>query len=248
MYEGERMDVPDVREDFNAGTLRLALENGYPVLTPSGTFVPDARAAWLVKAVEAEQVARQVSRNDPGWFHASSLGKPDEELVALYRGEAPYEPFDARKLRVFDVGHNRDGAWKRYIQEAGITIAEDGHREMRLPWLRLRGECDEIVYDPHGRLTLIEIKTKAQHLFAKLGEPDPDHFLQVHAYMGGMGIHQAIILYEAKNDQSLRAFYVPFDGGVWDTIVQRLRRLRAVAEGDASAERDNVTPMIKSVK
>lgn len=227
---------PDNLIAFREGTRRLAVENGYPVLTADGTFVADARAAWLIEAIEQAQVALQIPRHDPGWFHASSLGGTDADLLASYSGLATREVFDARKLRVFDLGHDRDRSIKRYIQEAGIAIAPDGHREMVLPWLRLRGECDEIVYDPSGRLCIVENKTKAQHLFAKLNAPDEGHVLQVHAYMGGLGIHQSIILYEAKNDQHWKAFYVPFEPGTWDNIVARLRRLRRLAEENATEQ------------
>lgn len=228
--------------DFREGTRRLALEGGYPVLTSAGTFIPDARAAWLLEAVEDWHVRSQVPRADPGWFHASSLGKADEELVAEYLGEI-HEPHDAKRLRVFDLGHNRDAAWKEYLRAAGLTIAQTGHRAMKLEWLRLSGECDEIVVDPEGKLCLVELKTKAQHLFAKLSEPDAAHRLQVNAYMGGMGIHQAIVLYEAKNDQAVKVFYVPFDGDVWDSTVARLQRLRREAEGELSSAQVESEPV-----
>ena len=51
--------------------------------------------------------------------------------------------------------------------------------------------------------------------------------------MGGMNIDQAIILYENKGNQAIKAFYVPLDEGVWRDIVNRLLRLRAeIEEGD----------------
>lgn len=216
--------------EFQAGTRELAMYAGYPVLTPTGTFVPDARAAWLVEAVEEWHVSTQRPRTDKGWFHASSLGKTDEELIAQYRGEDA-ETHDARKLRIFDLGHNRDKAWKGYLLEAGLShVEDDSHRLMRLNWLRLTGECDDIAMDPQGRLCIVEIKTKAQHLFSRLEEPDAAHKLQVQAYMGGMGIDQAIVIYEAKNDQSIKAFYEAAAPAVWQEIAARLRRLRREAE------------------
>ena len=213
--------------------MELAMENGYPVITTAGTFVHDARCAWFVEAVESWHEGLQVPRYDPGWFHASSLGKSDEELIAAYRGEAAIELHDAKKLRIFDLGHNRDAAWKRYIAGAGLSLEDDGHhRLMRVGWLRLTGECDEIVHDPDGRLCIIEVKTKNNHLFNALTEPDAVHVQQVQAYMGGMGIDQTIIVYENKNNQEIKAFYQEREPLLWAAIVTRLKRLRKEAEVD----------------
>lgn len=222
-------------QDFREGTLRLAVANGYPVIAASGTFVPDARAAWFVEAVETWHEALQEPRHDPGWFHASALYKSDAELVDSYLGVSEPEVLDARKLRLFDMGHNRDQAWKGYIQQAGLSIADDGHRLMRLDWLRLKGECDDILRDPDGNLCVYEGKTMNNGLFSKLEEPQEGHVEQVHAYMGGMGIRQAIINYENKNSSEIRVFYVPFDEGRWERIIKRLQHLRAVAEGRVSS-------------
>lgn len=218
---------------FRDGTMNLAVENGYPVITASGTFVPDARAAWLVEAVEAWTVAEQKPRIRKGWFSASTLGKSDEELIADYRGEGG-ETHNARKLRIFDLGHDRDRSWKRYLRGAGLSAvsALPQHRKMKIKWLRLQGECDEIVRDPDGRLCVVEVKTKAQYMFDRLQEPDAAHKLQVQAYMAGLGIDRSIILYEAKSDQMIKVFYEPRSPVVWAEITDRLGRLRREADAD----------------
>lgn len=222
------LPAPDNVTAFRAGTMALAIEGHYPVLTPTGTFVHDARAAWLVGAVEAWHEGSQRPRIRKGWFSASALGKTDDELIADYNGEGG-ETHNARKLRIFDLGHDRDRSWKRYLKSAGLSSANDKDRKIRLNWLRLQGTCDDIVRDLDGNLCVVEFKTKAEYMFTKLDAPDPAHILQVHAYMGGLAISQSIVLYEGKNSQSVKAFYVPFDQAVWTGIVQRLQRLRGEA-------------------
>lgn len=215
---------------FKEGTMNLALENGYPVISPaSGAFIHDARCAWFVDVIEAWHVTSQKPRIRKGWFSASALGKTDEELIAAYRGEAD-DLHDVRRLRIFDLGHDRDRSWKRYMKSAGMTAFKNPVRKMRLKWLRLMGECDEIVRDPDGRLCVVEVKTKSQYLFDRLQEPDEAHRLQVQAYMAGLGIDQSIVLYEAKNTQAIKAFYEPRDAEVWGGIVERLQRLRLEAD------------------
>jgi hypothetical protein len=176
---------------------------------------------------------------DRGWFHASSLGQSDEELIQRYRGALILEPRTARELRVFDLGHDRDGSWKRYLAKAGLSVvAEEEARNIRLPWVRLCGSLDDIAHDPMtGEMWVIEFKTINPFAYQQLSAPKPEHVQQVHAYMAATTIHQAIVLYENKGDQSVRAFVVRFDHDIWRDIVERLRRLRAEAERlDAGVE------------
>jgi hypothetical protein len=202
------------------------------VMGQAGAGATDPEAEWLVDAVDAWRVAAEKPRFDPGWFHASSLGQSDDELIQRYRGALILEPRTARELRVFDLGHDRDGSWKRYLADAGLSVvAEDEARNIRLPWLRLCGSLDDIAHDPiTGEWWVVEFKTINPFAYQQLATPKPEHVQQVMSYMAATTIHQAIVLYENKSDQAVRAFVVRFDPAIWREIVERLRRLRAEAE------------------
>jgi hypothetical protein len=209
------------------------------VVGQAGAGTTDPQAEWLVNAVDAWRVTAEKPRHDPGWFHASELGQSDDILIQKYRGTLILEPHTARELRVFDLGHDRDGSWKRYLADAGLSVvAEDEARNIRLPWLRLCGSLDDIAHDPvTGEWWVVEFKTINPFSYQQLAEAKPDHVQQVHAYMAATTIHQSIVLYENKGDQAVRAFVVRFDPAVWRETVERLRRLRAEAERlDACAE------------
>jgi hypothetical protein len=77
---------------------------------------------------------------------------------------------------------------------------------------------------------VVEFKTMNPFGYGRLTEPKEAHQLQVTAYMAATSIPRAIVLYENKGDQAVRAFAVEFDRVLWDEIVSRLQRLRAEAE------------------
>lgn len=192
----------------------------------------DPEAQWLLDALDKWRCVSEKPRIDAGWFHASQLGESDEELIAQYRGVLALKPHTARELRVFDNGHNRDAAMKGYLRDAGLSVVgEEEARTVTMPYLRLKGSLDDIVHHPEtGEWWVFEMKTCNSYTFSQLREPKPAHRLQVTAYMAATHIEQAIVLYEAKNDQAQRAFKVAFDRELWKGIVERLRRLRVLAE------------------
>lgn len=211
---------------FREASRDLAEEVGLPVITPQGSFVADASVAWVLEAVEEWAERTQKGRRDRGWFHASSLGRSDAELVAQFRGESE-TPHNATTLRIFDNGHGRDRAWKRYLAGAGISVVgKERDRRISLPALHLRGSCDDIVQLVGTPSPLVfEFKTINPYAFGQLQEPLPDHVLQVHAYMAGLGLSEAVVVYECKSNQALRAFKVEFSVETWAGICIRLRRL-----------------------
>lgn len=217
---------------FQQASRALAEDLGLPIVLPSGAFVADPEVAWLLERVEDWHIFARVPRHDPRWFHASSLGQPDAELIARYRGEET-ETHAARTLRVFDNGTSRDRDWKRYLRLAGLLDGKKAGRRVRFPGLRLTGECDAVVLGPDGGRWVVEFKTINPHDFGMLMEPKPDHRQQITVYMAGLAIYRGIVLYEDKGSQRLKAFGVEFDRDLWEGIVARLRRLRAEAETGA---------------
>lgn len=202
------------------------------IVGQGGPPISDTDALWLLEAVDEWRVRSEKPRHDPGWFHASSLGRTDEELIADFRGQLTYERRTAREYRVFDNGKSRDGDWKRYLADAGLSVVgEEEARRIRIPYLRLCGELDDIAHNPDtGEWWVVEFKTINPYGYSQLTEAKPEHVLQVTAYMAATGIPRSIVLYESKGDQSVRAFCVPFDQVRWEEIRLRLLRLRREAE------------------
>src|SRR3990167_4833159 len=172
------------------------------------TYVPrsDPEAAWLVERVDDWLELEQKPRDSKGWFHASSLGKSDEELIARYKGTYVDHGHDATQLRVFDLGHDRDRSWKRYMDKSGLSAVKEAKaRKIKLPHMRLVGEFDDVVHGPDGGLWIVEFKTINPFLWGNLKAPKPDHVLQVHCYMAATAVHRAIVVYECKSSQRVLA-------------------------------------------
>ena len=63
-----------------------------------------------------------------------------------------------------------------------------------------------------GEKYLVELKSANDKMFYNyLKEPKEQHVDQLQLYMYLAGVHKGFILYENKNDQSLKEFYVEYD-------------------------------------
>ena len=219
------------------------------IVGKDGPTRSDPECQWLLDAVDEWRVGSEKPRYDPNWFHCSQLGASDEALIAQYRGVLEYEPRTARELRVFDNGHCRDRDIKRYMLESGLSrVGHDDDRHIRIPYLRLSGEIDDIVAHPEtGKWWILENKTINPYGFSGLNQPKPEHVLQVMAYMGATQIDDAVVLYENKGDQAWRGFYVPFSKKIWGDIVDRLLRLRREAEAQDRADDPKIIEMSRAL-
>lgn len=237
-----------IRELYSArkSTQWGLIEVANPKMAPGLKALVSMRGKdWVTNHVEAWHLRDDKARLDPGWFHPSSLSHVcDAYLAFQYLGMAPRpNNVEPRTLRIFDVGHNRDHAWKRYLKESGLSIVKPGNpcekcgarnkdgRHICMPELRIRGDFDDHIRNPiTGRTAIFEFKTKNTDLFGKLKAPDREHIIQVHPYMAAKGELETIIMYENKNTQDLKPFEVGFDQAIWDGIVARVLRIREQLE------------------
>lgn len=208
--------------------------NDLPTLMPIGDFERDADAQRLIDRVEAWQVETQEPRIDAEWFHASSLGRTDAQLIDEYLGRNN-DRHDARLLTIFEYGHQRDAAWKRYLHATGLSVFPDPEdeeaRRVTLTALRLTGRCDDVIQLPgEDAPWVFEFKTAGPYQFGQMRAPLPAHVLQVHAYMAGLGLSDALIIVECKANGARLGFRVRFDVALWMGVTTRLRRLRREAE------------------
>ncbi len=200
---------------------------------------------WLATAVDAYlDSSQEGNRRDAGWFHPSALASKCDAYLAFEFLGAPQDPWiTARLRRIFDNGHGRDGYWKRYLAKAKLSQVKKNKngtdkrydcfgcdnkrvtdRHVCVPSVRLRGEFDDRIINPHNKEeSIFEFKTKNDALWKRLkGEPDYAHTLQVTAYMAATGVQRGMVVYENKNDQQVKQINVFFDHGLWTTMIQRL--------------------------
>jgi len=115
------------------------------------------------------------------------------------------------------------------------------------------GHCDGIlVHKPRRRL--FEFKTMSPSEYEKLEKrssyykdgPHPDHVVQAQAYMGPLGLEEALIVYMNKGSQAkwtvdrcgqfvagepkVIPFLIQWDQELWDGIVERIHDYHKVME------------------
>lgn len=213
-----------------------------PKLTPGLKSLLLSDDNWILHHVEDSALKAEKARIDPGWFHPSSLGNLcDANMAFHFLGEQPMEDhIPPITLRVFNLGHQRDEAWKGYLKRAGLSIVvptkedcpdcgskknRDG-RHICIPSLRIRGDFDDHIKHPvTGETGIFEFKTKRSRLWAALQRPDPDHIIQLHCYMVAKREQKGWMVYECKDCQDVKIFPVKFDPAVWAEVETRIHRV-----------------------
>jgi hypothetical protein len=123
--------------------------------------------------------------------------------------------------------------------------------------LDIHGHSDGILletpFDLTSKRRIFELKTKSPTQYPTIHSPDRKHVIQVHTYMVGLGLDEAIIVYTNKGKQCawtfrkgnfiagkphVKAYLVPFDPKLWESMEKIVReyheakrRIDAVADG-----------------
>lgn len=116
--------------------------------------------------------------------------------------------------------------------------------------LDIHGHCDGVVLDTpndvKSKRRVFELKTKSPSQFPGIHSPERKHVIQVHCYMKGLGLDEAIIVYVNKGKQcswkitkgqfiagkpSIKAFLVPFDDKLWSGISDLVMEYHKAKEG-----------------
>jgi hypothetical protein len=153
-------------------------------------------------------------------FHPSSLHKSATELYWHYLEGDNNIGFKPRILRIFDNGHSVHHRLQTYLKEAGMLIQAEV--PVRNDEYEIRGHTDGII-EVSGQRGLLEIKSMNSSNFYTAYEPKPEHLIQVNVYMFCAGIPRACLLYECKDNQEMKEFFVKQDPAVLDPVLEKIR-------------------------
>lgn len=174
----------------------------------------------LIQTIDNYLQSMQRTKRQIHCFHPSSLHKPARELYHLYLHSNDQETFEPRILRIFDNGHAVHSRLQGYLRDAGIL------KQVEVPVenveYEIQGHTDGVI-EINGIEGVLEIKSMNQNQFYSAYEPKPDHLIQINVYMYCIGIPRGCLLYECKDNQELREFYVKQDDGVLDPIFDKIR-------------------------
>lgn len=158
--------------------------------------------------IEADLLSHILTKNEErirteSWS-ASSAGSCVRRQQFVYLGKKK-PPLDSKSLNIFRNGdymhlrHQVAGLRMGYLQDVEVPV------EMK--HLNVKGTIDGICSDG----MIAEFKSINSYGFDNLLAPQADHVRQVHAYMMARGVTGARIVYENKNTQQLKEFFVEFD-------------------------------------
>ena len=188
----------------------------------------------LIKTIN-EYLSKRPKTDRPKFcFHPSSLHKSPRELYYLYLDGDSDQEFEPRILRVFDNGHTVHGRLQEYLHRAGLLI--QGEVPVENEEYEIRGHMDGII-EINGVKGVLEIKSMNSNQFCSCFEPRPDHLIQINVYMFCTGIPRGALLYECKDNQELREFYVKQDHSILNPILEKIRFVQTcLAEGVRPAD------------
>ena len=107
-----------------------------------------------------------------------------------------------------------------YLKEIGILVQSEVPVENRE--YEIMGHTDGII-KVNGFEGVLEIKSMNSKQFYSCFEPKPDHLIQINVYMFCLGVPRGCLLYECKDDQELKEFYVKQDPSILNPILEKIQ-------------------------
>ena len=160
-------------------------------------------------------------------FHPSSLHKSEEYLLKAYFEGDNVADVSPRILRIFDNGKAMHERLQKYLKEAGVLL------QAEVPVLNseyeIRGSADGIV-GFEGVRGVLELKSINSLGFYALFQPKSEHVLQLNVYMYCLGISRGLLLYECKDNQEIKEFFLKQDSGVLEPVLEKIRRVQKQIE------------------
>jgi hypothetical protein len=177
----------------------------------------------LIEAIDTHLKARSGDKRAIHCFHPSSLHKSAEELFKIYFEGDSNQSFPPRVMRIFDNGHDTHERLQRYLSKAGVLLQAEVpiHNDE----YQITGHTDGII-EINGIKGILEIKSINSSGFYSLYSPKEDHLIQVNIYMFCTGIEKAVLLYECKDNQELKEFYVKLDADILNPVLNKIRTVQ----------------------
>ncbi len=184
---------------------------------------------------------------DNSKFHPSSIGNCCRQIVYNMMGY-PTTENDPRLMRIFECGHSMHDRYERWFKEMGIQIAaeivldEDSEDELvarQCRELNVSGRTDSLLLID-GKLCLVELKSANTNMFKfHLKEPKEQHVWQLQLYMYLTNVQDGIILYEDKNTQEIKEFYIEYDHDLVEELVEKIRYVNECVRNGELPERES---------
>jgi hypothetical protein len=187
----------------------------------------------LIKAIDKYLKSRPQDKRRIRCFHPSSLHKSAESLYRAYFEGDSCNEFKPRFLRIFDNGHSVHERLQRYLKEIGVLVEPEVPVENEK--YEIAGTCDGIV-QLGSKKGVLEIKSINTSGFYSMHEPKPEHLIQINVYMFCLDIPRGCLVYENKDNQRLKEFYVRLDQSILDPVLEKIRLVQSWIRGGVIGE------------
>jgi hypothetical protein len=174
----------------------------------------------IIKVIDDYLQRRPRDEREIRCFHPSSLHRSARELYWHYLNGDSDQGFGPRVLRIFDNGHAVHERLQGYLEEIGILKRSEVPVENEE--YEIKGHTDGIL-EVGGFEGVLEIKSMNSTQFYSCYAPKADHLIQINVYMFCLGIPRGCLLYECKDDQELKEFYVKQDAQILDPILEKIK-------------------------
>lgn len=166
-----------------------------------------------------------------GRISPSSIGGCQKRGVFKFLGVDGKIRIDPDTEAIFDDGNYRHLKWQSIFLDMEQVLGKDVfevvsiEEDIRYPRLFVAGSLD-IVVKIQGKKWVIDFKGANIYGWTNAflnGEPDPKHVWQLVLYMKAKRIRRGMLLYENKNDQTIKVFVVEFNEDDWNEVVQWIK-------------------------
>ena len=174
----------------------------------------------IVNIIDEYLTKRPRKARENRCFHPSTLHLPAQQLYEHYFSQKGEEEIEPRLMRIFDNGHGVHERIQQYLREAGLLVQAEV--PVRNDEYEIVGTCDGII-EIGGKRGVIEIKSINANGFYCLYGPKPEHLIQLNIYCFCTGIPRGIILYECKDNQELKEFFVRREQSVFTPVLKKIK-------------------------
>jgi hypothetical protein len=199
---------------------------------------PDPVASAVVSSLNVAMLAKRAGQERRQYLGASMWGDPCErKLGYMYHKAKPDADFEAKILRIFDMGHDGEARMAEYLKLAGFELLTEGEDGKQFGFSagdgRLKGHIDGVILGgPAGVAWPALWENKAlndkgwkEAVTKGIKVAKPLYYAQVQVYMAYKELQVCVFTIQNRNTGEVHAEIIPFDPRVAQDASDRAVRV-----------------------
>ena len=175
----------------------------------------------MIKEKIDEFYLKRNYERDRTHFYITDAGRCNRAIYFQFK-KYPKKEMEARILRLMSHGDYTHMRIMSVLFSLGLVKAA----EIEIPKQEIiNGRADAII-SLNNEIYVLEIKSINRTKFAILNQPDSDHIKQIQLYLHYFNISRGIMLYECKDTQDIKEFFVDYDEGLVKKLLSNFDKLK----------------------